>query len=69
MSVKVTTKIERGGQLWIFFDTGAFGSTPLIGTVIKSVPKTALVEWESGIRNRLTWDWIFSNAFAYNGDF
>jgi hypothetical protein len=35
------------------FDTGALGATILYGRVIKSGKRVYVVEWESGIRNRL----------------
>lgn len=66
---KITGRLNRGEKLWIFFDTGAFGSTPLVGTVKAAGPKVAVIVWESGLRNRLSWDWIRTNAYAYNGEF
>ena len=45
--------MKIGDIVWIFYDTGAFGITPLFGIVIKKGPKTYTVRWESNIKNRI----------------
>lgn len=68
MSDKITQPLKIGDRLWIWFDTGAMGMTPLVGTVKQTGSKYALVEWESGIRNRLRWERIYRIAKHYNGE-
>ena len=46
-----TRKPVVGESVWTWWDTGAFGVTPLDGVVVKSGPRTFTVEWQSGIRN------------------
>ncbi|HYE57566.1 MAG TPA: hypothetical protein VD948_03630 [Rhodothermales bacterium] len=36
-----------------WYDTGAFGSNLLYGRVVAAGERSFVVEWESGIRNRL----------------
>lgn len=42
-----------GTYVWFWFDTGAMGVSQCIGVVRQSGPKTALIEWPNGVRNRL----------------
>ena len=42
-----------GERVWTWWDTGAFGVTPLDGVVVASGKRTFTVEWQSGIRNRI----------------
>jgi hypothetical protein len=43
----------RNMRVRTWFDTGALGNTYLYGTVVSAGPRVFVVEWESGIRNRL----------------
>ena len=43
---------SRGARVRYMFDTGAFGVSPIYGTVVSAGPATFTVEWESGLRNR-----------------
>ena len=52
----LTTRIEKGQVVSLWFDTGAFGARLLYGMVIASGPKSFTVEWQSGIVNRISQD-------------
>lgn len=58
----LAARLSTGEKLWTLFDTGAMGVAVMTGVVRKSGPKTATIEWESGIRNRLTWEWLIRNC-------
>jgi hypothetical protein len=46
----------KGDLVWIWWDTGAMGSTILYGRVIAAGPRTYRVRWESGLTNRIAQD-------------
>lgn len=46
--------MKVGDLVWMWWDTGAFGSTVLYGQVIAAGPKTYRVRLESGLTNRIT---------------
>lgn len=45
--------LKVGSFVQAWWDTGAFGMTPMYGIVRQSGPKSVMVEWRSGIRNRI----------------
>ena len=52
----MTERWPVGTPVTTWWDTGAFGLTVLRGRVVASGPQAALIEWESGLRNRIRWD-------------
>jgi len=45
--------MRRDDLVRTWFDTGALGATILYGRVVAAGPRAFVVEWESGLRNRI----------------
>lgn len=48
-----TLKVQKGGFVRTWWDTGAMGVSILYGIVVKSGPKAVVIQWPNGTRNRI----------------